>query len=115
MATARKTTKKSPEGAHGSETMTELFTQMMDPKHVMRLQREATAAAFDGALELHAQTRKMAEQAWNHSYGDLDAHVEPWREAGKEMQAASFDLGQKALETGRSEMNRWFGMFNTAS
>jgi hypothetical protein len=115
MATAKKTTKKSPEGAQENRTMTELLNQMMDPKHVMKLQREAVAAAFDGALEVHTQTRKMAEQAWSHSYGDLDEYAQPWRKAGQEMQAASFDLGQKALETSRKEMDRVYEMFSTAS
>lgn len=117
MAQAKKTTKttKSPTGAQGSETMTELFNQMMDPGHVMKLQRQAMNTAFEGALEAQAETRKLAETAMNHSYGDLDAWMEPWRKAGQEMQAASFDLGRKAIETSRSEMERWFGMFSTAS
>lgn len=110
MATAKKTTKtetkKSPVGAQESETMTELINKMMDPKHVMKLQREAAMAAFDGATEIHKETRKLAEQALNHSYGDLDKLTEPYRKAGQELQAASFDLGLKALETGRKEMDR---------
>ncbi len=117
MATTKKTTKTetSPAGAQGSETMTELFNQMMDPGHLTKLQHQAATAAFDNALEVHAESRKLAEAAMNHSYGELDEWMEPWRKAGQEMQAASFDLGLKALETGRKEMDRFYGMFNTAS
>jgi len=95
--------------------MTELFNQMMDPGHLTKLQHQAATAAFDGALEVHKETRKLAESAMNHSYGELDAWMEPWRKAGQEMQAASFDLGQKALETSRKEVDRFFEMFSTAS
>ena len=117
MAQAKRTTKttNSPSGAQGSETMTELLNQMMDPGHVFKLHQQAATAAFDGAMEIHKETRKLAENAWSHSYGDLDAWLEPWRKAGQEVQAASFDLGEKALETSRKEMDRFYEMFSTAS
>ena len=114
MATASKNTKtdKSPKGAQENHTMTELFNPMMDPAHVMKLQRQAALAAFDGALQVHEETRKMAEKAWDHSYGELDAWMEPWRKAGQEMQAAGFDLHKRAIEVSKSETERLLDTFS---
>ena len=114
MATARKNTKteKSPKGTQENPTMTELFNTMMDPTQVMKLQRQAAMAAFDGALQVHEETRKMTEKAWGHSCGELDAWFEPWRKAGQEMQAAGFDVNKRALEVGKSETERLFDNFS---
>ncbi len=114
MATAKKNTKttKTPNGTQENATMTELFNPMMDPAQVMKLQRQAATAAFDGALQVHEETRKMAEKAWDHSLGELDAWMEPWRKAGQEMQAAGFDLHKRAIEVSKSETDRLFDTFS---
>jgi len=109
-ATNKKTQTSNRTESEGTETMTanEMIEQLTDPRALIEAQRKAVLATFDTVTRTQQETRKLVEDSWKHSFGEIDAWMKPMRQAGEEMTAAGFDLNHRALEVTRGEVERWY-------
>jgi len=106
MPQAKKTRTKTKETNTRSDVMSD-WTQL-DPKALIEMQRKIAAATFDGLLHTQQQARKLTEENLQQATRQMDSWFKPTRQATEEMTAAGFDLGQRALEVSRDEVERWY-------
>jgi len=91
-----------------SDVMNDWMQVFTDPTNAIEAQRKIALSTFDGLLQAQKEARKVTEDALEHSAKQMDSWAKPFRQATEEMTAASFDLGQRALEASRGEVVRWY-------
>ncbi len=95
-------------------TTTEMFEQFTDPRAMLQTHRKLAMATFDNLAETQIQARKLVQEAHAHSMGELDTWLEPMKHASEQITATQFDLHERALETARAEVERWYDAFTPA-
>lgn len=108
MAQTKKTKTQTGETKPMSDVMNDWMRPMTDPKTLLEAQRKIAMASFSGLLQVHEETRKATEDGLRRSAEQMDGWFKPMRQATEEMSSAGFDLGQRALEVSRDEVQRWY-------
>jgi hypothetical protein len=89
-------------------TTTEMFAQFTDPKAMLQAHRKLAMTTFDNIAETQKQARKLVEESLAQSMGELDELVKPMKQVSETLTATNFDLHQRALDTARGEVERWY-------